>query len=194
MWLQISPSSLPINTEEQNVDLVTGTLWQGGYPLFPPVNYGFHVLILCARERQLPPFDDAFDGVKIYRPSFHDAELMDEEMYRALGAALLVRKHLDFGHSVLSTCNAGWNRSGLVSAFALMLPRNRKSKYGTTPGSLTPEEAVRLVRRARGLDALTNPEFVDALRWIDSTKRDHTLWNKIWLNILKNADTLSQHP
>jgi protein-tyrosine phosphatase len=56
------------------------------------------------------------------------------------------------GRRVLVRCSGGLNRSGLVAASALV-------ELGRTP-----DEAISLVREARGPWALTNPGFVAHLR------------------------------
>jgi hypothetical protein len=60
------------------------------------------------------------------------------------------------GRRVLVRCSGGLNRSGLVVASALV-------ELGRTP-----DEAISLVREARGPWALTNPGFVVHLRGLPS--------------------------
>lgn len=59
---------------------------------------------------------------------------------------------LERGKKVLVTCAMGLNRSGLISATALV-----------EGGLATPSEAIGLVRSARGPMALSNPAFVHAI-------------------------------
>ncbi len=53
------------------------------------------------------------------------------------------------GKAVLSRCQQGWNRSGLVVALVLL-----RAGY-------TPAEAIRLIREKRSPHALCNADFVD---------------------------------
>lgn len=69
----------------------------------------------------------------------------------------LVRYVLN-GKSVLSTCWAGRNRSGLMSAFTLM-------KLGATD-----DQAIELVRAAR-VGGLSNPAFVRIIRAFNGLQR-----------------------
>ena len=53
------------------------------------------------------------------------------------------------GGNVLSTCKAGWNRSGLVSGLTLKKITDKNS-----------QEIVRQIRNNRSIFALSNPLFV----------------------------------
>jgi hypothetical protein len=64
----------------------------------------------------------------------------------------MVANRLFRGERVLCTCISGWNRSSLVAALALKMV----SRYST-------EEIVKLIRAARGPDALCNRSFVGFL-------------------------------
>ena len=64
----------------------------------------------------------------------------------------LAAQAVDAGRRVLVRCSGGLNRSGLVVASTLV-------RLGYAP-----DEAIDLVRRARGPWALTNPAFVAHLR------------------------------
>lgn len=68
------------------------------------------------------------------------------------GAARLVAKHQKKGQTVLVTCYAGQNRSGLVAALALMT-----LGMGARP-------AIERIRAARGPQALSNPSFVNMIQ------------------------------
>lgn len=71
------------------------------------------------------------------------------EAMKRLGAD--VAREVEQGRKVLVRCRAGYNRSGLVTGFALM-------EMGHTA-----DDAVRLIREKRGRFALANPYFVDYL-------------------------------
>lgn len=105
------------------------------------------VLVLCAEEFQ--PDIDYFPYVSevIYAP-YDDGRLSQKEANLALSAARHVAYHLLKDRDVLVTCHMGWNRSGLVSALALMRAYQMGSK-----------EAIETVKRGRGSSALSNQSF-----------------------------------
>lgn len=112
---------------------------------------GFDVVVLTAHEYQ--PSPDSFPGTIVVSAPFHDAIDVTDELWRAAdAAAATVVKHLADGQSVLVTCQEGRNRSGLVCAIALC-------RQG-----LAPDKAVQQVRSRRGGRALSNPQFVKALK------------------------------
>ena len=125
-------------------------LWQGG--LVPRGHIqGVDVLVLCAMEHQ--PRSAELPGVRmVVHAPMDDAEPSLEEVVTARQAAAHVAHALRHGRRVLVTCAQGRNRSGLVSALAL-------TRLGASP-----DQAIRLVRRARGANALSNPHFVDVIR------------------------------
>jgi protein-tyrosine phosphatase len=67
--------------------------------------------------------------------------------------ARLVARALRAGKTVLVTCNAGLNRSGVISALAL------RHVY-----KMPAEQAIALVRRARGPAALGNHHFIEIIK------------------------------
>lgn len=74
------------------------------------------------------------------------------------------------GDQVLATCAMGLNRSGLVVGLALLALGN------------SADTAIRLVRRARGRDALGNPRFVEAIRAVAAVgaHRAHVRNPMVW--------------
>jgi hypothetical protein len=71
------------------------------------------------------------------------------------------------GRGVLSSCAMGLNRSGLMTALTLM-----------KTADVGPDEAIRLVRMARGPDALHNPVFVSIIKWMKDKKGNLATWTK----------------
>jgi protein-tyrosine phosphatase len=143
---------------------VAGRLWQGSFPPPGPFLQGrVDVLVLCARELQ--PHQAAYPGVRVVHAPFsdHGDPPTRGEVIIARQAAGKVRAALDVGQSVLVTCHLGLNRSGLVSALAMMLPHGPRWVVDDTPSCLRSGEAVALVRRARGDHALGNRYFVRIL-------------------------------
>lgn len=110
----------------------------------------FDVLILAAEEHQ--PSGRFFPGVQvIHVPLDDNAFVPANELRIAKKAAAIVATALSNGKRVLVTCWLGRNRSGLITALALV-------RMGAQP-----EKAIELVRRARGKDALSNPTFVEII-------------------------------
>jgi len=149
---------------------VIGNLLQGAFP--PPgphVARYAQVLVLCAVELQ--PHAENYPAVRVVHAPIDDAPerpMYREELMIARRAARIVRSSLDAGLTCLVTCHMGLNRSGLVSALALMLPaQGVYTPDSMTPGCLTSDQAIRLVRRARSDYALGNPQFVDVLAHTD---------------------------
>jgi protein-tyrosine phosphatase len=95
----------------------------------------------CSEAVVHAPIDDNFQHMSLV-----ERKAVDD-------ASSLVARALRRGKRVLVTCYKGWNRSGVVSAMAL------RKAYG-----MPPDQAIALVRRARGPWALSNPQFVKYIR------------------------------
>jgi hypothetical protein len=136
--------------EGLNANEVIPRLWQGGLP--PTDLHGFNVLVLAATSYQPP--DSDFPGVRVIRIPLHDpsGEFYPAERTPAVLAAYTVAQAYLSGATILVTCRMGWNRSGLITALTL-----RFLGYSA-------DQAVDLVRKARGEDALSNPAFEDFVR------------------------------
>lgn len=109
-------------------------------------SFRVHLLVLCA---QYQPRTKALD---ILSAPFYDQPFASrEEARRVIGvagrAAFFVAQRVAARQRVLVCCQAGLNRSGLVSGLAL-----RNLGVGG-------ESAVRKIRRARGPSALGNASF-----------------------------------
>lgn len=139
-------------------------LWQGGYPLNPTdVGLaGVDVLVLAAEELQpsCPRETEVlFPDVRVICAPIADdgySPPSPREQRDANIAATLVAQALREDKTVLTTCAAGLNRSGLVNALALV-------KHLRISGL----EAVARVREGRP-DALRNLGFVDFLSKISA--------------------------
>jgi protein-tyrosine phosphatase len=137
---------------------IAPNLYQGGFPRYLSrlPSEGIDLLVLCARELQ--PSTDALpsDLEVVYAPMDDvDSGPTDEEKELALDAADQVVSALSAGQTVLVSCALGRNRSGLVTALALM-----------EHFDISGREAVGHVR-ARRPNALTNTGFV---KWLLSRK------------------------
>jgi protein-tyrosine phosphatase len=112
----------------------------------------FDLVVLCAKEYQL---ENTELRAEVFRCPLDDARPTTVEIGLISLASWLIAHRLRSGHRVLVTCFAGLNRSGVVSALALM-------RLGLAPG-----DAIGAVRLARGPKALSNPAFVELLRGFD---------------------------
>ena len=110
---------------------------------------GIKVVVFAAFENNKSHLPDRFDVIRarlgdVFFPNQAQADHIES---RAEKVADVTAFYLANGFNVLSTCAAGWIRSGLVSGFTLV-------KCGV-PG----EQAIQMIRRARGPMALGNPAF-----------------------------------
>lgn len=87
-------------------------------------------------------------GVEEFRYGFYDAELDGADLSRVLRAARLAYQRWVEGDRVLVRCQAGANRSGLVTALVLV------------QAGLSPAQAIALIRQRRGRGTLFNTHFV----------------------------------
>lgn len=134
-----------------DADRLTRRLWQGSRA---PVGKrlraaGFDVLVLCAEEYQPP--SSAFPGVHVIHAGIDDAVPTTEELRIVRHASRRVAECLEDGARVLVTCQAGWNRSGFVSAMAI-------HRLTGMPG----RHCIELVRASRA-NALQNRAFCRVL-------------------------------
>lgn len=108
----------------------------------------FDTIVLTAKEYQ--PSAIHFHGARVLHVPLRDdgSKMTAAEMTLAIRAGREVVRRLRKGDRVLITCWMGRNRSGVVTAIALL-------EMGMTAPS-----AVRLIRRARGQHALRNDDFL----------------------------------
>ncbi len=90
-------------------------------------------------------------GVEEVRYGFYDAALENSDVDRVLRAARFAYQRWTEGDHVLVRCQAGMNRSGLVTALVLMM------------AGLNASQAVTLIRAQRSRGALFNRHFVEWL-------------------------------
>ena len=139
---------------QQPWDEVVPGLWQGGHDVRSQdrtacvVGTEFDLVVsLAAREGYGPA-----NGVEHLVLRMADAGVDPALAARLDALAGRVAEAVTAGDRVLVRCSGGLNRSGLVVAAALV-------RLGRAP-----DEAMGLVRAARGPWALTNPGFVAHLR------------------------------
>jgi len=99
-------------------------------------------------------------GVKEIRFPFFDGDMTDFDPETDLRLPVEEAfKDWQSGKRVLIRCQAGWNRSGLVTALTLI-------KVGYQP-----KDAIKLIREKRCQEALCNPIFEDWLLSADCLRR-----------------------
>jgi hypothetical protein len=141
-----------------DADLIAPGLYQGSYPPEGSAlrDAGFDAVVLCARDLQTHV--SSFPGVAVmYAPSVDDlhAPVSAEALAVARKAAEEVAERIEGGQNVLVTCQAGLNRSGMVTALALHFI------YGWSG-----ERCVKHVQSKRE-EALFNKRFCEALKQIN---------------------------
>jgi len=111
----------------------------------------FDTLVLTAVEYQ--PSSANFPDVRVLRALLNDdgSPMTVAEMSRAIRLGREVARRVRGGERVLVTCAMGRNRSGVVTAIAML-------EMG-----MSAPVAVRLIRRARGQHALRNRYFLDLI-------------------------------
>lgn len=126
-------------------------LWIGSYPRVPETRNHFDAVVLCAQELQELPYS----GVHVVKAPMDDATPTARELKTAVSAAQTVHALRKRDKRVLVTCAQGVNRSGFVTALAMMLE------------GYNPEDALYCIRKYRhppiGMMPLSNPAFVQVL-------------------------------
>jgi protein-tyrosine phosphatase len=119
-------------------------------------------IVLAAMEYQPPAH--LFPGAEVIHVPLDDApgrRMREDEIADATRAAGRVARRLRAGRRVLVTCAMGLNRSGLVAALAM------HDVYG-----MNADEIIKRLRRARGVWALSNPNFEKLLRVVIDVKKE----------------------
>jgi len=99
-------------------------------------------------------------GVSERRFGFPDSALDDKNLPEIHAIAEWLHSEWKQGKRVLARCQAGWNRSGIIMAMALMLDGYRA------------DDAVALIRTRRSPNALCNKDFVAYLNNLCEKNRD----------------------
>lgn len=116
------------------------------YPGSTPT-YQFDVVITLYADAQPAPW-----GVHEVRYGFPDGPLRDQDLQKAIRIAQEAHGQWRSGAQVLIRCQAGVNRSGLVSALILMID------------GLSAPDAIALLRNRRSPFVLSNSHFEEWLR------------------------------
>lgn len=113
------------------------------------------LLILAAKEFQ--PQETFAQVDRILVPLTDSSSLSGKKLRKTLAAAEKIAAHatqkITEGHHVLSTCMAGWNRSGLISGLIIQ-------NLTGAPG----KDIVNHIRKERSVFALSNPIFAEYIR------------------------------
>ena len=118
-------------------------------------------IVLAAMEYQPPA--DLFPGAEVLHAPLDDdpsRQMREDEIALAAKAAGRVARRLRAGRRVLVTCAMGLNRSALIAALAM------HDVFG-----MGADEIVIRLRRARGVWALSNPNFERLLRAVIDVRR-----------------------
>lgn len=104
--------------------------------------YPFDVVVTLYADAQPAPW-----GVREYRFGFPDGPISHHDALEAIALAQLAHRAWNQGRRVLIRCQAGVNRSGLVSALVLMIAGYQAA------------EAIALLRQRRSPVVLSNRHF-----------------------------------
>jgi protein-tyrosine phosphatase len=132
---------------------IVPNLFVGSKPS-PGQHEGFDTIVLAAMEYQ--PASELFPGAEVIRVPLDDVPnrpLREDEIADATKVGSRVARRLRAGRRVLVTCRLGLNRSGLIAALAM------HEVYGMSADAI-----IARLRRARGVWALSNPNFERLLR------------------------------
>lgn len=139
-------------------DEIIPNLYQGGALLHPPtdefpkgfvrVDDQFDLVISLYKEWGSGPAD----GVEEHHLRIPDGELSEGQIREVRKLSQVVRRAVEGGRKTLVRCQAGYNRSGLVVALALV------------DMGYTPEDAIALIREKRSPYALFNGYFIEIIK------------------------------
>lgn len=135
-------------------DEIVYNLWQGGMYYGPhmtpcvPHKDDFDLVVNMAGrgDSRATLVSEEVSQINFY---IEDDKLGPIELGFVKEAVATVVHRLHRGRKVLVRCQAGWNRSGLVVAKALL-----DMDHGS------PDQVIDLIRAKRGANALSNPHFV----------------------------------
>lgn len=141
-----------------------GSLWQGGVEDTAPYlvrTAQYDTIVFTAMEFQPTEMEvGMLSPVEVLAHPFDDCPLTLEHLRDAIHLAGRVARRVAQGKHVLVTCAMGWNRSGLVTALAC---------HRLT--GLSGDQIVRRVRVKRGVRALSNESFANAVRTLPKARR-----------------------
>ena len=141
LWSEILPGLWQGGTHDSD------TIHDTGSSLYKPTRDEFETVVTLYESA-----NPVKGGVKEVRFGFYDGDMTDFDPEWDL-KSIVDQAHTDWksGKRVLIRCQAGWNRSGLVTALVLI-----KDGY-------EPQAAIDLIRKMRVREALSNRTFE---RWL----------------------------
>ena len=119
-------------------------------------------------------------GVEEIRYGIPDSDIADAEIHKLLDIAYWGYKRWQNGEKVLIRCQAGLNRSGLITTLILMM------------NQLDPESAISLIRQKRSPFALFNANYVEWLIEDAREKVKNFLQTKLQSSIKVASNTLGK--
>ena len=135
-----------------------GKLYQAGAKEIPKIlrDKNISLLILAAKEYQpdhIANTQGAFQAAEVIYVPLNDTIFFSPKEFKKMvdkanRVANHVIDHIVRGNNVLSTCWAGWNRSGLISGLSMTQLSGNSGK-----------KVVGQIRRNRSRSALSNPLF-----------------------------------
>lgn len=132
-------------------------LWMGGMYYTPHMKpcapEGQFDVVVSMAGRGGPQTKITNPAVKQYNFVIRDGELGEDELRLAKEAAQIAADAVSQGSQVLVRCHMGYNRSGLVVAFALYKLQDWDA-----------DEIIDLIRAKRSRHALCNEHFVEYIR------------------------------
>ncbi len=134
-----------------NFDEIISNLWMGGE--FLPIldTTDFDVIVDCRMIEDLPlPMAEVASKTYLWLPFKDEPKLPPD--YKIEMGEMVISVALSDNMRTLVHCTAGHNRSGLIVASYLIRWKDYK-----------PDTAIKLIREARGQDALSNQTFLDYL-------------------------------
>lgn len=144
----ILPGLFQGGTEDHDV------VWEGAAQRLRG-SYPFDVVVTLYADANPVPW-----GVEEFRFGFYDAALEQSDAGRVIELARMAYARWVRGQRVLVRCQAGINRSGLVTALILMM------------SGMNAESAIKLIRERRSPHVLSNAYFEqwlldEAAQWLD---------------------------
>jgi len=120
--------------------------------------YPFDLVVTLYADAQPAPW-----GVQETRFGFPDGPLQAHDIKRVVAIATDTHRHWQRGETVLIRCQAGVNRSGLLTALVLIIE------------GFEPAQAIELIRAKRSPFVLSNEHFEE---WLLSHATDHLAASK----------------
>lgn len=156
--------------------LINGLYQGAAAPIGSEISKKFDALVLMAKEHQ--PDSKKFSNVEVLHAGINDGVLIPADIQKAYSAAQWVVQRVKSGKNVLVTCMQGLNRSGLVSAMALIMM------------GYSPSDAINVIRSTRGPEALNNKHFLKILKGMKKVTTSESLIREAIRLMLEEVDLM----